>query len=103
MDERISDKPRFVPDNYKEIFSSPCEMFHEFGQDWYKGTGIKPKKHPLLSYIGFRGCGNCESDNVLVIAAQWCVSYHSGDAYWDYEIFCKKCGKFTQRAYAEND
>lgn len=103
MDEWITDNPRFVPNNYKELYSAPCEKIKEYGQTWYKGTGISFVDHPLKNHIWFNGCGNCESNNVKVLAAQWSVSYHSGDQYWDYEIFCEDCGKYTQRAYAEND
>ncbi|MFX0102991.1 MAG: hypothetical protein ACFFCS_25715, partial [Candidatus Hodarchaeota archaeon] len=73
------------------------------GQDWYYGRGIAPDKHPLKGYINFQGCMHCESQKVKVIAAQWSVSYHSGDRYWDYEIVCEECGQYTQRSFAEND
>lgn len=99
----LRDKPHFVPENYKEIYKLPCEKFKEMGQKWYRGTGIPIEDHPLNGHIRFSGCKNCESDDVLVIAAQWSVSYHSGDQYWDYEIYCNNCGKYTQRSYAEND
>ncbi len=100
---RSSDEPKFVPKDYKKIYTNPCSKFKEFGQKWYKGTGVSPKGHPLKGHIRFSGCGNCESENVEVIAAQWSVSYASCDQYWDYEIFCEDCGKYTQRSYADND
>lgn len=99
----VRDKPRFVPENYKEVFASPCEKFKESGQEWYKRTGIPPEEHPLKGNIWFSGCENCESEKVKVIAAQWSVSFHSGDQYFDYELFCENCGKYTQRAFADND
>ena len=44
----------------------------------------------------------CESKDVLVIALQGCVSMHSGDAYYDFELRCNACGKFSVYSYAEN-
>ncbi|MEX2683498.1 MAG: hypothetical protein Q6373_018115 [Candidatus Sigynarchaeota archaeon] len=78
------------------------DLSSSFHQDWYTGTGIRPDDHPLARFISFSGCGSCGSDDVLVIAAQWCVAYHSGDVYWDYEIACNACGKYTRCSYCEN-
>ncbi len=106
VDTRTSSSPVFAPADYKTRFKVPCavdgELSNSYHQTWYAGTGIRPAEHPLEGYIGFSGCGSCGSGDVLVIAAQWCVSYASGDAYWDYEIACNACGKYTQRSYCEN-
>ena len=67
------------------------------------GTGIPINEHPLENRCNMHGCGECKSDNVKVIYGKWCVSTHSGDAYWDYEIACGECGKFTARSFSEND
>ncbi len=105
IETHTSSSPAFVPTDYKARFKTPCAldvaMSESHHQDWYAGTGIRPVDHPLTGTIQFSGCGSCGSDNVFVIAAQWCVSYASGDAYWDYEIACNACGKYTQRSYCE--
>jgi hypothetical protein len=102
-DEWIQDTPRLVPANYKALYSTPCELMPD-GFEWYKGTGIVAAKHPLEGWILFStDCGACESEDTLIIAAQWSVNYHNGDRYWDYELACQSCGKFTQRSFAEND
>ena len=97
----FSDAPRFVPADYKKRFSEPCE-FHPGERDWYKGTGISPKKHPLAKQILFYGCANCDSNRVLVIAAQHNFHLMNGNAYWDYELYCRACKKFSLYAYAED-
>lgn len=99
--EWINNEPQLIEKDYKKRYKTPCSLFKGF-QNWYKGTGISPQDHPLNGYINMKGCGNCKSENVKVIAAEWNVAYHSGDVYWDYEIYCEDCGKYTQRAYAEN-
>ncbi|MBD3253910.1 MAG: hypothetical protein GF383_02405 [Candidatus Lokiarchaeota archaeon] len=103
MDEWICDSPQLISKDYREKYTSACEKYKESGQIWYKGMGIPIENHPLKDYIWFKGCGNCESNEVKIIAAQWSVHPMSGDRYWDYEIFCENCGKYTQRAFAEND
>ncbi len=106
-DTRKSTAPAFALNDYKTRYAAPCALDDELSnaqhQDWYTGTGIRPADHPLAGQIYFDGCGHCGSDDVLVIAAQWCVSEHSGDAYWDYEVVCNSCGKYTQRSFCEND
>ncbi|MBN2227951.1 MAG: hypothetical protein JW779_00035 [Candidatus Thorarchaeota archaeon] len=69
----------------------------------YIGSGVEIAGHPLKDRCNMRGCAACESENVRVIYGKWCVSAHSGDAYYDYEIVCLDCGKFTARSYNEND
>ena len=106
VDEWVRDEPRLIEKDYKTKYTKPLVKYHKRGQDWYLGTGIVWEKHPLKSDIpkwAGSKCGNCKSENTKIIAAQWCVSYASGDAYWDCEIYCEDCGKYTQRAYAEND
>ncbi|MBN1411342.1 MAG: hypothetical protein JW969_10905 [Spirochaetales bacterium] len=90
--------------------TEPCIISDFEYQQWYHGTGVSPKDHPgnellrvLKSHLPGSRCGYCESDDVLVIALQGCVHPMSGDAYYDYEIVCKQCGKFTSYSYAEND
>jgi hypothetical protein len=102
-DTSVRDTPYFVPADYQTHFAEPCAFFPNYKmQDWYLGTGIKPGDHPLAWRIPFDNCGQCQSANVLVIAAQFVVHPMSGDLYWDYEIVCADCGKFTTRSYAEN-
>ena len=105
MYERKTDTPSFVPENYLKHYKAPCiptERNWELQEIFY-GTGIKPADHPMTGTIPFRGCGHCESENVLVIYTQWSVSSASGDCYWDYEIACQDCHKFTARSFSEND
>ena len=102
-----TDTPKMVDANYKELYSDPCLADNEnsgFKMIYY-GTGIRRDSHPLKKRINMRGCGNpkCGSEHVKVIYAQWSVHPMSGDKYWDYEIFCEDCKKFTLRSYAEND
>ena len=102
MDEWVRDTPKLIEANYTSKYETSCEEFQLAGQTWYKGTGVPPDQHPLKDHIWFGTCGRCGSESVLVLAAQWSVSFSSGDQYWDYEIVCVDCGAFTQRAYAEN-
>ena len=103
--ERVTDTPSFVSEEYKTEFSEPIipNDDNEMVSREYYGTGVQINEHPLKNHINFYGCGECESTNVKVIYGQWCVSTASGDAYWDYEIVCDDCGKFTARSYNEND
>jgi hypothetical protein len=106
LDTWIRDTPSLAAKDYKTRYSRPCQprdSQQEFGFEWYVGTGIEPAAHPLEGHIRFAGCAACDSERVLVIMAQWNVSFSSGDAYWDYELECQACGKFTQRSYAGND
>jgi hypothetical protein len=101
---RISDKPKFVSKNYKTKYDKPCipeEIEYDLEMS-HVGTGIEPENHPLNNHIRFHGCENCKSDHVKVIYAHWCVSPHSGDSYWDYELYCEDCQKYTQSSFAEN-
>jgi hypothetical protein len=103
--ERITDIPSFVCEDYASQHPEP--IIEDSQNDWtereYYGSGISVENHPLKSHINFNGCGECESENVKVIYSRWCVSTASGDAYWDYEIICENCGKFTARSFNEND
>ncbi|NHJ39820.1 MAG: hypothetical protein FK731_07280 [Asgard group archaeon] len=103
--KRVNDKPRFVPENYKTIYNKKCipEDIEYDVEMQHHGTGIEPENHPLKNHIYFHPCGNCNSENIKVIYAHWCVSTHSGDAYWDYEAYCEDCQKFTVCSYSEND
>ena len=105
LDTWIRDTPALAAKDYKTRYSTPCQprdSQQEMGFEWYVGTGIEPAAHPLEGQIHFAGCGACGSEQVLVIAAQWNVHLMSGDVYWDYEVECQTCQKFTQRSYAEN-
>lgn len=93
--------PYFVPTDYKESFPNPCALYRN-GRDWYKGTGIAPDQHPLSRDIPFGPCDGCQSNDVLVIAAQWNSHPYSGDVYWDYEIECQTCQQYSQHSYSEN-
>ena len=101
----VRDEPYFVPKNYKREFKEPCkpDEDNDYDQEYYRGSGISPEEHPENGRINFSTCGNCGSTNVLVLYTQWSVSVHSGDCYWDYEIVCNDCGKFTTQSYSEND
>lgn len=103
--ERVTDTPSFVPQGYETEFFEPITPNKDNEMVWreFYGTGIQIEEHPLNDHINFYGCGECESPNVKVIYGKWCVSTASGDAYWDYEIVCKSCGKFTARSFNEND
>ncbi|HUT80825.1 MAG TPA: hypothetical protein VMZ29_06450 [Candidatus Bathyarchaeia archaeon] len=105
MYEQKQDTPIMVPKDYLIQYDAPCiaSENNDYDQKIYRGTGIPPADHPLMGTIPMRGCGHCNSNNVLVLYAQWSVSVHSGDSYWDYEIVCQDCQKFTARSYAEND
>jgi hypothetical protein len=88
--------------------TEPCVLTTFEHQDWYHGTGVRPADHPgrrlrvLEHHLPDTRCGQCQSANVLVLALQWCVAYHSGDAYYDYEVRCQDCGTFSVFSYAEN-
>lgn len=103
VDTWVNDKPMLISEDYKTIYDSPCEAQSSDDFPWYRGTGIAPLRHPIHGHIPFQyaSCGNCESKDVLVIVAQWNVSYSNGDRYWDYEIECQECGKFTKRSYCD--
>lgn len=93
--------PALTLADYQQCFASDGAVFAD-GSGWYRGTGIAPAAHPLAGEIPFAGCEHCTSRNVLVIAAQRSIHPMSGDEYWDYELVCQICGRFTQRSYAEN-
>ncbi|MGY5854803.1 MAG: hypothetical protein RTU92_14640 [Candidatus Thorarchaeota archaeon] len=103
--EKVTDVPRIASKDYLTEYDVPISPADD--NDWiamvYTGTGVSIDEHPLNGKIWMKGCGNCESENVKVIYAQWSVSPHSGDAYWDYEMICSDCGKFTSRSFNEND
>lgn len=104
MTQWIRDKPELVPGNYREIFTEACARVGPDGlEQKFQGRGIDPAHHPLRDRIRMHGCGHCQSARVLVIYARWVVHPFSGDTYWDYEVFCEACGKYTQRAFAGND
>ncbi len=98
MDETITDKPRFIELNYKIRYDKFQILVKKLGQEWYLGTGVVWEAHSLKHHIPKFPCGNCNSENVKVIAAQWNVSSHSGDKYWECEIACGDCVKYTQRS-----
>ena len=103
VDIWINEQPMLVPEDYKTRYESSCEAQSSDNFPWYKGTGVSPEKHPLHFDIPFvyASCGACNSKDVLVIAAQWNVSFSNGDKYWDYEVECQQCRKFTKRSYAD--
>lgn len=101
-DESVTDEPRFIENDYESRYSDPCQMLKDGLEKLCKGSGISPASHPLKEFIRFRNCGNCKSKTVKVLYARWVVHPMSGDAYWDYEIYCEKCKKYTQRSFTEN-
>ncbi|MFW9907012.1 MAG: hypothetical protein ACFFEF_00435 [Candidatus Thorarchaeota archaeon] len=103
--ERISDAPILTSKDYSKIYQQPLIASEKNEWVWkeFYGTGISIDEHPLSKTCNIHGCGSCRSANVSVIYAKWCVSTASGDAYWDYEVVCNDCGKFTARSFSEND
>ncbi len=103
--EQITDTPRIAAEDWKLRYKEPISPSED--NDWitmiFTGSGVSIEAHPLNGKIWMKGCGNCEGESVKVIYAHWCVSPHSGDAYWDYEIICDDCGRFTSRSFSEND
>jgi hypothetical protein len=101
--ETVTDTPRIASPDYMKM-EKPIEP--DEGNEWtwmqYTGSGVSISDHPLNNRCHMRGCGDCESGNVIVIFGRWCVSTASGDEYWDYEIRCNDCGKFTARSFSEN-
>lgn len=75
-----------------------------WGQTWFHGTGVPLGDHPDrgLLHADQVTCGQCKSSEVLIIAEQSSISYHSGDLYYDCEFVCQACGTFTSLSYAEN-
>ena len=103
-DERVSDEPRLAPKDYLDQYSEPFEGDDGGFEIDYYGLGVRPSEHPLNDRMPLTGsqCGNCKSQDVLIIAAKWSVHPMSGDCYWDFECYCESCGKYTIRSYAEN-
>lgn len=99
----LGDSPRFTRPDYKTYYRDPCVREEDFGKTWYRGTGIVRSEHPLADRLSFSTCDGCESRDVLVIAAQRSVHPMSGDLYYDYELECCRCGRFTARSFAGND
>ena len=103
--ERVNDHPVLASQNYASSYEHPLVENSDNEWTWMEffGTGVPIETHPLNGKANMYGCAECKSDNVMVIYAKWCVSTHSGDAYWDYEIKCGDCGKYTARSFNEND
>lgn len=103
--ERITDSPSLISKEFETEYSDPLIENNKNDGTWreYYGTGVTINAHPLRDYINMKGCGECKSTNVKVIYGKWCVSTASGDVYWDYEIACLDCGRFTARSFNEND
>lgn len=102
MSEIVSKTPRLWVGE-KKITSEECKLIseHYTGKE-YSGNGISLHEHPLYKKpIKMKPC-NCGSFNAKVIFAKYCIHPMSGDLYWDYEIFCPDCKKYTLRSYAEN-
>ncbi len=102
--ERVNDSPVLASKDYLTNLDKPVYPNDSNEGTWMEffGTGVPMSEHPLEGYCNFYGCGECKSDNVKVIYGKWCVSTSSGDAYWDYEIVCEDCGKFTARSFSDN-
>ncbi|TXT54662.1 MAG: hypothetical protein BAJATHORv1_60159 [Candidatus Thorarchaeota archaeon] len=103
--ETVQESPRIAQKDYATAFSKGLVPDEE--NTWlgmvFRGSGVPLEEHPCKDRLHMHGCKNCGSDNVLVIYAQWSVSTHSGDSYWDYEIICNECRMFTARSFNEND
>jgi len=103
MRETVSDQPRFGCEGDPRCASEPCVLDRSSGGGgWHRGTGVRWDDHPLGRLIPHSACGACGGRDVLVVAAQRCVHPHSGDEYWDSEVRCCTCGRYTQRSFADN-
>ncbi len=102
--ERVNDSPVLGSKDFLQ-FDQPIIANENNEWTWmeYYGSGVDISNHPLKDRCNMHGCAECKSENVKVIYGKWCVSTHSGDAYYDYEIICEDCGRFTARSYNEND
>ena len=102
--EKVQVLLRFASNDWKTLYDN--ELVPDEGNDWdgkvFRGSGIPIEEHPLKENCNMRGCGNCDSEHVKVIYAQWSVSVASGDSYWDYELFCEECSMYTSRSFSEN-
>ena len=103
MHARISDEPRLADKNYKTKYNKQCINLKDGLEVLYEGTGISPNNHPFKKRIRMWGCRNCDNEEVKVIYVRWVVHPMSGDKYWDYEIHCEKCNKYSQYSFAGND
>ena len=108
VDVWVGKKPRLIEKDYKTIYKEPAKCVEGSLSSTgavFKGTGAYKKDHPHMGFIPEWAivCGKCKNDNPLILYTHWVVNIHSGDAYWDVEVFCEKCKRFTLRAYAEND
>ncbi|TFG32491.1 hypothetical protein EU527_10065 [Candidatus Thorarchaeota archaeon] len=104
VDEVISESPRLAQKDWLTSFNEllvPDEN-NDYISMIYRGKGVKIDEHPLKDRLYMYGCGNCRSINVRIIYAQWSVSVVSANEYWDYEVFCDDCKKYTSRSFSEN-
>lgn len=98
----VHDEPECTEKDYQTRYKKPCLKVEVGFQSWYLGTGVLLKKHPLKKFLSVDRCGECGSEDFLVIAAQHSIHPQTGDEYWDCEIACNECGKYTLFSYAEN-
>jgi hypothetical protein len=96
MSVTISENPRFIEANYKEIYTEHIiTIENRPGKQIYQGLGVGIDEHPLKkSCMMDEACENCKSKNVEVIYASWQLHYGTGDAYVSYELHCLDCGKY---------
>jgi hypothetical protein len=97
MEVTVSEKPRFIEANYKEIYKENIVTIKDsHGEKIFKGLGVVIDEHPLKRLcLMSEPCEDCKSKNVLVIYAKWQLHYGTGDSYVSYEILCQDCGKYT--------
>ena len=102
--EKIQDIPRLASVDWKTLYNDGLvpDEYNDWDGQIFRGTGVPIEEHPLKDNCNMLGCGNCESEQVKVIYAQWSVSVASGDSYWDYEVICADCGMYTSRSFSEN-
>ena len=107
MSKNYSEKPRLADKDYLTKYDKDCieDEASCSAKRIFVGKGVYPAAHPLREKINFTRtkCSNCNSFNVKVIYAHWCVHMMSGDTYWDYEIHCETCNMFTKHSFADND
>ncbi|MHA1379194.1 MAG: hypothetical protein ACTSRG_12500 [Candidatus Helarchaeota archaeon] len=101
----VTKKPQFIEKKYKKKYKEPYKEVVEFGQEWLKGRGVLWIDHPLKNKIPKWAtiCGNCKNDETKIIAAHWEIDIHTGNPFWDCEVYCDKCKRYTQYSLARDE
>lgn len=103
LSRQISNVAHFNPSYRQQAIA--CQSISEawFTRE-YIGSGIPPAEHPLADMLDMRStvCGSCQGQEILVIYAKRSIHPANGDEYFDYEVICSSCGKFTLISCADN-